>query len=231
MAQKMKICKKCNTAIPKNAKVCPNCGAKLPGKAKWIIVAVVALGIFGAAAGGQDEETAQTNSAVETQAAAETTPVETQEKEAKNSAETQMGETAEETWATETRAETLPAESEEEFKASCQEIDYKELLRHPEQYIGQRILVVAKIQQIVQGGWLDDKEYYRIQTDKDGYELYLDDEYFMYDMRVSDETKLLQDDIIRIYAEFSGTEEITRALTGTSEEIPALEAHYIDILQ
>lgn len=228
MAQKMKICKKCSTAIPKNAKVCPNCGAKQPGKVKWIIIAVVVIGIIGAAAGGEDEEKVQTDTAGEVQMVTESKPAET-EKVEESMAETLAEETRE--TERETQEETLPVETEDEFKASCQEVDYKELLRHPEQYVGQRVFVVAKIQQIVQGGWLDDKEYYRIQTDKDGYELYLDDEYFMYDMRVSDDTKLLQDDVVRVYAEFSGTEEITRALTGTKEEIPALEAYYIDILQ
>lgn len=126
--------------------------------------------------------------------------------------------------------ETTAAESEEEFKASCQEISYKTILRNPDDYIGQRIIITAKIQQVMKGGLFDDGEYYRIQTDESGYALYLDDEYFMYDIRPEGSTKLLQDDIIKIYAEFSGMQEIKRALTGTKEEIPAIKAHYIELI-
>lgn len=126
--------------------------------------------------------------------------------------------------------ETTAAESEEEFKASCQEISYKTILRNPDDYIGQRIIITAKIQQVMKGGLFDDGEYYRVQTDASGYDLYFDDEYFMYDVRPEGSTKLLQDDIIKIYAEFSGMQEIKRALTGTKEEIPAIKAHYIELI-
>lgn len=124
----------------------------------------------------------------------------------------------------------IPAESKDEFIASCQKIPYKDLLRNPDDYIGQRIVITAKVQQVVQGGWLDNNEYYRVQTDNDGYDWYMDDEYFMYDYRVDDNTKILQDDILKIYAEFSGVETITRALTGTKDEVPSIKAYYIDLI-
>lgn len=54
-----KICKHCQSEIPKKAKICPNCRKKQGGKLKWIIIAVVVIGIIGAAMGGNDG--AQTN--------------------------------------------------------------------------------------------------------------------------------------------------------------------------
>ena len=123
-----------------------------------------------------------------------------------------------------------PVLSEEEFKSECQQIGYKVLLRNPSDYVGSKIVITAKVQQIMQGGWFDKGQYYRIQTDASGYDLYLDDEYFMYDKRASNSMKILQDDVIKIYAEFIGTETITRALTGTKEEIPAINAYYIDLI-
>lgn len=135
---------------------------------------------------------------------------------------------------TETQAETesnsSPEFTKEEFAASCQQIPYKNLLRNPDDYIGQRIKITAKIQQVMQGGWLDDNQYYRVQTDNDGYEWYFDDEYFMYDYRIDDDTKLLQDDVLIIYAEFAGLETVTRALTSTKEEVPAIKAYYVEII-
>lgn len=118
----------------------------------------------------------------------------------------------------------------EEFIASCEEIPYKTLARYPEDNAGKHIVLTVQITQIVQGGLFDDSVYYRVYTDNDGYGLYLSDEYLMYDARIGDDTKLLADDIIRVYGEFIGTESIVRALTGTAEDIPAFKAYYIDIL-
>lgn len=127
--------------------------------------------------------------------------------------------------------EPTPAETKEEFMASCEEPDYKDLARYPDDNIGKRIKLKVKISQILQGGLFDSNEYYRVYTDTSGYDLYLDDEYFMYDERIDDDTKLLQDDIIEVYGEFAGTETVTRALTGTKEDVPSFKAYYIDIIE
>lgn len=50
-----KLCKHCQTAIPKKAKVCPNCRKKQGGKMKWIIAAVVVISIIAAAGGGKEK--------------------------------------------------------------------------------------------------------------------------------------------------------------------------------
>lgn len=51
-----KICKHCKTEIPAGAKICPNCRKKQGGKLKWIIIAVVVIGVIGAAIGGGNKE-------------------------------------------------------------------------------------------------------------------------------------------------------------------------------
>lgn len=55
-----KLCKHCQTEIPKKAKVCPNCKKKQGGIGKWIIIAVVALLLIGSI-GGSDEDTGKDN--------------------------------------------------------------------------------------------------------------------------------------------------------------------------
>ncbi len=50
-----KICKHCQTEIPKKAKVCPNCRKKQGGFGKWIIIGVVALIVIGSMAGGEED--------------------------------------------------------------------------------------------------------------------------------------------------------------------------------
>lgn len=51
-----KVCKHCQTEIPKKAKVCPNCKKKQGGKLKWIILVIVALAIIGSVVGGSDDD-------------------------------------------------------------------------------------------------------------------------------------------------------------------------------
>lgn len=60
-----KLCKHCQTEIPKKAKVCPNCRKKQGGKLKWIIIAIVVIGIIGAAMGGGDDEEKKDNTKTE----------------------------------------------------------------------------------------------------------------------------------------------------------------------
>lgn len=47
-----KVCKHCQSEIPKKAKVCPQCRKKQGGIMKWVLIAVVVLGLIGAMAGG-----------------------------------------------------------------------------------------------------------------------------------------------------------------------------------
>lgn len=56
-----KICKHCKTEIPYDAKVCPQCRKKVKGgMMKWIVIAVAAIIIIGALAGGGDKNTGGT---------------------------------------------------------------------------------------------------------------------------------------------------------------------------
>ena len=51
-----KVCKYCQTEIPKKAKVCPNCRKKQGGIGKWIVIAVVVFLIIGVAGGASDDD-------------------------------------------------------------------------------------------------------------------------------------------------------------------------------
>lgn len=56
-----KICKHCQTEIPKKAKVCPQCRKKQGGIGKWIVVGILVLGLFGSCFGSSDEESESNN--------------------------------------------------------------------------------------------------------------------------------------------------------------------------
>ena len=57
-----KICKHCQTEIPKKAKICPNCKKKQGGKLKWIIIAVVVLFLLIVLFGGDDSSNSSSSS-------------------------------------------------------------------------------------------------------------------------------------------------------------------------
>ncbi len=80
----------------------------------------------------------------------ESVPAQTQETliaETDSEIESQVTSEVETEIETETESETVsttPTESKDEFIASCQQIPYKDLLRNPDDYIGQRIVITAK---------------------------------------------------------------------------------------
>ena len=201
-------------------------------KAKKHTCSKIAIGIFvvymiiGVAIGGKgtnsNEITSATIESTE-EFTEETSQIASQTEESSIEEETLEATTEEET------SEPIPEISKEDYIALCEEVDYKTLARNPDEHIGDNVYMTVKIEQILQGGWFDDNQYYRVYTG-DEYGLYYNDEYFMYDFRVDDNMKLLQDDIIKVYGEFAGMEEVKRALSGTKEEVPAIKAKYIELV-
>lgn len=59
--QETKVCKHCQSEIPKKAKVCPNCRKKQGGIFKWILIAVVVLFFIGSIFGGEDGSASDSN--------------------------------------------------------------------------------------------------------------------------------------------------------------------------
>lgn len=51
-----KLCKHCQTEIPKKAKVCPNCRKKQGGILKWVLIILVAIIFISILSGGGDDE-------------------------------------------------------------------------------------------------------------------------------------------------------------------------------
>lgn len=170
----------------------------------------------------------QDNSTQNTSGTATTSTVSTQDtsESGQQTEERETQEINEDSQANETQAVQM---NKEEFIESCTEIPYKTLARNPEDYIGDHIVLTIKVSQIIQGGFFDNSEYYRVYTN-DEYNMWLGDEYFMYDSRADDNTKILQDDMLTVYAEFAGTQMVERAWTGTKEEVLAIKALYIDFI-
>lgn len=199
---KMTTCKHCGAEIAASAKVCPHCGGKNkpPVYKRWWFIAIIVLIVLSAIGGSSGSSDGSANSS--------TTKAST---------------------STASSAASVPEISEEDYKTECQTVDYKELCRYPEKYEGTKIVVKVKVSQIIDANFSGSEKAWRTYTDNSGYGFYADDEYYMLDKRGGDAVKILEDDIITVYGEFTGLEKITRALTSTTDELPRIEVKYADL--
>lgn len=203
---KMTTCKHCGAEIAASAKVCPQCGGKNkpPIYKRWWFIAIIVLIVLSAIGGSGSSSDSSASSSKAT---------------SKASASTASSVTS-----------VAPEISEDDYKAECQTVDYKELCRYPEKYEGTKIVVKVKVSQIIDANFSGSEKAWRTYTDNSGYGFYADDEYYMLDKRGGDAVKILEDDIITVYGEFTGLEKITRALTSTTDELPRIEVKYADLV-
>lgn len=204
---KMTTCKHCGAEIAASAKVCPQCGGKNkpPIYKRWwfiVIIVLIVLSAIGSSGSGSDSSASSSK--------------------ATSKASTSTASSV---------ASVVPEISEDDYKAECQTVDYKELCRYPEKYEGTKIVVKVKVSQIIDANFSGSEKAWRTYTDNSGYGFYADDEYYMLDKRGGDAVKILEDDIITVYGEFTGLEKITRALTSTTDELPRIEVKYADIVE
>lgn len=201
---KMTTCKHCGAEIAASAKVCPQCGGKNkpPIYKRWWFIAIIVLIVLSAIGGsGSGSDSSASSSKATSTSAASSV------------------------------ASVVPEISEDDYKAECQSVDYKELCRYPEKYEGTKIVVKVKVSQIIDANFSGSEKAWRTYTDNSGYGFYADDEYYMLDKRGGDAVKILEDDIITVYGEFTGLEKITRALTSTTDELPRIEVKYADLVE
>lgn len=203
---KMTTCKHCGAEIAASAKVCPQCGGKNkpPIYKRWWFIAIIVLIVLSAiGSSGSGSDSSASDSKETSKASASTAS---------------------------SVASVVPEISEDDYKAECQTVDYKELSRYPEKYEGTKIVVKVKVSQIIDANFSGSEKAWRTYTDNSGYGFYADDEYYMLDKRGGDTVKILEDDIINVYGEFTGLEKITRALTSTTDELPRIEVKYADLV-
>ena len=221
---KMTTCKHCGQEIAASAKICPHCGGKNKPpiyKRGWFIALIVLIILY--AIGSSDSSS---NTASSTSTSASSTKA-----EVSNSSSSVTVSSSVESDSSTSEIPSTPTLSEDEYRAECETVNYKDLCRYPDQYPGKKITITGIVQQIMYANWLSSDKAWRVQTDNDGYGYYLDDEYYAIDKRPSDAIKVLQDDIVVIYGEFTGMTNVTRALTNTTDEIPCIDVAYVDIVE
>lgn len=130
-----------------------------------------------------------------------------------------------------TETEKPVENTEENYKNSCIEVDYKDLCRYPDNYKGKTLKIVIQVKQIMNDDLFGIQKAWRAQTDNDGLGWYIDDEYYLVDKRGSGSIKVLEDDVLVVYGEFTGMKTVTRALTWTRDEIPQINVKYADLVE
>lgn len=122
----------------------------------------------------------------------------------------------------------VPEETEQEYKDSCKEYKYKDVLRNPQDYVGERIKITAKIYSVHEESWSNDGKYYFVYSN-DEYNIWHGDRYAIYDRREVQDPKLLSEDVITIWGEISNPEQTT-SLIVSSEEIFVIDMKYAELL-
>ena len=139
---KMITCKHCGQEIAASAKVCPHCGGKNkpPIYKRWWFIAIIVLVILYAIGSSGSSSSSSSSSSVasssKTESSASSVAV----------SNTAVSEPASSTAAS---APSEPEISEDEYKAACETIKYKDLCRYPDQYVGTKISITVKVQQIM----------------------------------------------------------------------------------
>jgi len=111
--------------------------------------------------------------------------------------------------------------SKDEFIASAQEYNYKDIERNPDQYKGKPAVFRGKVIQVAEGSF--NTVVYRVATKGD-----FDDVVYVTYKRQEGEPRVLENDIVEIYGDLEGVTTYTSVLGGNIT-IPSVKARYIII--
>lgn len=247
-------CSECGKEISEKANTCPNCGAPvnnqiakeqsptivvsnaIPAKKKGsclktILIAfgiLVLLGVIGSMAGNDGKS--DNDSKIESVDSSNNETIKSEEyKDTDNEYVSQQvaEETEEEQILTE--EQTI---SEEEFKAQCNDLDYKSFMRNPDDYIGQKVKIQVKVYQACKGGIFSSADTYFKTFTNDEYGNWFGDMIWIMDYRNPESesyTKILEDDIVTVYGVFNGLGESKNALDGSKSEDMKIDMIYAEV--
>lgn len=120
--------------------------------------------------------------------------------------------------------------SKSEIINNCIEVEYKELLRYPEKYEGKYIIVTLYINQKLSSSWSNEISYFGYTQVSENW-MNFDERYSFSDKRETDDMKILEKDIVKIYGVFTGLNTYRAVITNLKDEIPCIDAYYIDLIK
>ena len=109
------------------------------------------------------------------------------------------------------------------YKKKCKKIAYNKLARNPDKYEGKKIKIYGQVIQVMDNGNSVDL---RVGTKNSGYGSYYDDVVYVSYTYKSGESKILEDDMIKVFGEYGGT--YTYESTGSGNiTIPMMYGQYV----
>ena len=115
---------------------------------------------------------------------------------------------------------------EQKFREECTLIGYKSILRNIERYLDTALIVEVQVICQVDGGLFDDNTYYLCKTEDDNN---IARYYVVRDDRETDDTLILEGDMLTVYGQLFGTCEIPADLVETMPTVPAISMLYYDL--
>lgn len=127
---------------------------------------------------------------------------------------------------TDKEADVKGETDEAAFRTACEPVAYKALLREQEEYLDEAIMLEVQVVCQVEGGLFDDNTYYLcVAEEKNNIERY----YIIRDNRESDETFILEGDILTVYGQLFGNCKLPANLIDTRPTVPAVSMLYCDL--
>lgn len=115
---------------------------------------------------------------------------------------------------------------EQKFREECTLIGYKSILRNIERYLDTALMVEVQVICQVDGGLFDDNTYYLCKMEDDNN---IARYYVVRDDRETDDTLILEGDMLTVYGQLFGTCEIPADLVETMPTVPAISMLYYDL--
>ncbi len=113
------------------------------------------------------------------------------------------------------------------FREDCVTVSYKSLLRATETYLDRALMVEVQVVCQVNGGLFDDNIYYFCKTEDAGK---IERYYIVRDDRETDDTIILEGDILTVFGQLFGTCKIPAELIETRPTVPAVSMLYYDLM-
>ena len=118
-------------------------------------------------------------------------------------------------------------EDEESFKESCEQIDYKTMLRQMEEYLDKPTTIEVTVVAQIDGGLFDDNIYYLcVSEDKKGIERY----YIIRDDREEKAMMILEGDVLCIYGTIFDQCRLPASVIVTRPTVPAISMKFCELL-
>jgi len=127
-----------------------------------------------------------------------------------------------------------PKKIRKKFKESCREVKYKDIMRNPDDYIGENIKCKVYVYEALCGGLFSgvDDYYGCYLLDEDGNKNYNRFAWILDYRDKSDKTyfKILDEDVVMVYGTFDGLKDSKNYLSGSKSEDFGLNMKYAELI-